>query len=161
MTIRVIRSTVTVTAEAADGSGVAYKPGAKYAGKASLKLYAQWKEDPTEENFAAMASEYSEDTASTSNGGLYEKVVKYSMVPGVNDFLFAPGRTAGDTDVVFGQSEGYTGYHVMYFVGENTRNCDLLAEDAKRDEDFSAASAEITAGYEAKEGSTINLVALD
>ena len=145
----------------ADDNGE-YSDEALFAAQArAQELYAQWKEDPTEENFAAMASEYSEDTASTSNGGLYEKVVKYSMVPGVNDFLFAPGRTAGDTDVVFGQSSGYAGYHVIFFVGENTRNSYLLAEDIARSEDYEAKYQELISGYEAVEGFGMHFCSVD
>ena len=122
------------------------------------ELLKLWKQNPTEDNFASLANANSEDSGSNTNGGLYEQVAKYTMVPGVNDFLFADGRTAGDTDVVLGKSSGYTGYHVMYYVGENTRNCDILAENAMRDEDFTAASNEITAGYTIQEGASLRFV---
>ena len=121
-------------------------------------LFAQWRQDPTEENFIALANENSDDTGSNTNGGLYEQVTKYTMVPGVNDFLFNQGHVAGDTGVVLGQSSAYAGYHVMYYVGENANNAHLLAEAAKRAEDFDAKAAELAEGYEAVEGSGMRYV---
>ncbi len=148
---------ILVMAEADEDGN--YSDEALFAARAKAEeLLLQWKQDPTEENFITMANENSEDTGSNTNGGLYEQVTKYTMVPGVNDFLFAEGRAAGDTDVVFGQSSGYTGYHVMYFVGENTRNSLLLAEAAKRDADYDAAEEKIIAGYEIKDGSGLRFV---
>ena len=105
-----------------------------------------------------MANENSEDGGSNTNGGLYEAVTKNTMVTGVNDFLFNEGHAVGDTGVVFGESSSYAGYHVMYYAGENRRNCDILAEDAKRAEDFDAKSAEITESYTLREGSGMRFV---
>lgn len=149
---------ILVMAEADEDGN--YTDEALFAARAKAEeLLAQWKENPTEENFAAMANENSEDSGSNTNGGLYEQVTKYTMVPGVNDFLFAEGRAAGDTDVVFGQSSGYTGYHVMYYVGDNTLNSLLLAENAKRTEDITAKADEIAAGYDVVEKSAMRFVA--
>lgn len=121
-------------------------------------LLNMWAGDPTEENFAEMANLNSEDSGSNDNGGLYEQVTKYTMVPGVNDFLFNAGHSAGDTDIVFGQSSSYTGYHVMYYVGDNLRSDDILSEDALRTADFNAKAEEISAGYEIKPGSGMRFV---
>ncbi len=151
---------ILVMAEADDNGE--YSDEALFAAQArAQELYAQWKEDPTEDNFISMAAEYSEDSASSVYGGLYEQVSKYSMVPGVNDFLFAPGRTAGDTDVVFGQSSGYAGYHVIYFVGENALKRNLLAEDIARTEDYDAKYQEIISGYEVVEGFGMHFCKVD
>ena len=142
---------ILVMAEADENGN--YTEEALFAARAKAEdLFAQWRQNPTEENFAAMANENSEDSGSNTNGGLYEKVTKYAMVPGVNDFLFNEGHVAGDAGVVLGQSSSYTGYHVMYYVGENERNCDMLADNAMRSEDYDAKYAELTAGYEAVEG---------
>ena len=124
------------------------------------ELLKQWEQDPTEENFAALANENSEDSGSNTNGGLYEQVTKFTMVPGVNSFLFEEGHSAGDTGVVLGESSSYTGYHVMYYVGENRRNADILAEDMKRDEDYDAKYEELSAPYTIKEGLGMRFVTL-
>lgn len=74
--------------------------------------------DKTEESFAALAEQYSEDDGSNTNGGLYENVLAGQMVTEFNDFCFAEGRQAGDTGIVYGDNGYYCGYHVMYFSGE-------------------------------------------
>ena len=72
--------------------------------------------DATEESFAALAEQYSEDTGSSSNGGLYTNVSKGQMVEEFDAFCFDESRQPGDTAVVFGTNGRYAGYHVMYFV---------------------------------------------
>ena len=69
--------------------------------------------DGTEEGFAALAEEYSQDSGSKDNGGLYENVTKGSMVSEFEDWCYEPGRRAGDTGIV---ASSY-GQHIMYFVG--------------------------------------------
>ena len=79
-------------------------------------LLQQWKDgDATEESFAALAKETSEDSGSVANGGLYEDVYPGQMVTNFNDWCFAEGRKAGDTGIV----ESDYGYHVMYYVGDS------------------------------------------
>lgn len=75
------------------------------------EILASW--DGTEDGFAALANEYSRDTGSNTNGGLYEGVVKGAMVTNFNNWCYEEGRKAGDTGIV---SSSY-GQHIMYFVG--------------------------------------------
>ena len=76
-------------------------------------LVSQWQAgDATEDSFAALATEYTEDTGSKANGGLYESVAPGEMVAQFNDWIFDASRKSGDVDVV---KTDY-GYHVMYFV---------------------------------------------
>lgn len=83
-------------------------------------LLAEWEAgEKTEESFAALANEHSEDDGSNTNGGLYENVYQGAMVQEFNDFCFAEDRKPGDTGIVHGNNGGYDGYHVMYFVGAN------------------------------------------
>ena len=50
-------------------------------------LLAQWKEgEATEDSFAALANEYSEDSGSNTNGGLYTQVYQGQMVTEFNDW---------------------------------------------------------------------------
>lgn len=67
--------------------------------------------EATEESFAALAGEYSEDPGSVNNGGLYEDVLPGQMVVPFNDWCFNPERQVGDTGLV----ETSYGVHVMYF----------------------------------------------
>ena len=80
------------------------------------EIYQQWQDgDKTEESFAALAEEYSSDTGSSSNGGLYERVSEGDMVAQFNDWCFDAARQPGDTDIV----ETDYGYHILYYVGDN------------------------------------------
>lgn len=76
------------------------------------EILKEWKSgDATEDSFAELADEYSEDGA---EGGLYENVTEGQMVDEFNDWLFDDARKAGDTDIV----KTTYGYHIMYFVGD-------------------------------------------
>ena len=69
------------------------------------------------------------------------------MVTEFNDWCFAEGRKAGDTGIVFNEN---TGYHVMYFVGEDTPYWKVEVRNKLTENDFNAwvdglyDSAEIT-----------------
>ena len=78
------------------------------------RIYGLWKENPTEDNFATLATEHTTDPGSQQTGGLYEDVYPGQMVTEFNDWCFAEEREVGDTGVV---KTSY-GYHVMYFSGE-------------------------------------------
>ena len=142
---------ILVKAEAdADGN---YTDEAKEAAKAKAEeILAEYESgDKTEESFAALAEEYSEDTGSNTNGGLYENIAKGQMVQEFNDFCFA-GHKSGDTGIVYGESGSYAGYHVMYYVGDGEVYSLHLAEDALRDEDVSAWMEEAEAANPTKDG---------
>ena len=69
--------------------------------------------DKTEESFAALAAEKTEDPGSQATGGLYEQVYEGQMVPEFNDWCFDASRQYGD----YGLVKTTYGYHVMFFVG--------------------------------------------
>ena len=98
------------------------------------RILAEWEAgEKTEESFAALAEQYSEDGGSNTNGGLYENIYKGQMVQEFNDFCFG-GHQPGDTAIVYGTNGGYAGYHVMYYAGEGENYSDLLAKDALTNE---------------------------
>lgn len=95
------------------------------------RILTEWKEsDMSEDSFAALAEQYSQDPGSSANGGLYENVYKGQMVKDFEDFCFAEERQPGDTGIVFGTNGSYSGYHVMYYVGEGRVYSDMLAENS-------------------------------
>ena len=67
----------------------------------------------TEESFAALATEKTEDPGSQAIGGLYEQVYEGQMVTEFNDWCFDESRQYGD----YGLVKTTYGYHVMFFVG--------------------------------------------
>lgn len=78
-------------------------------------VYDQYLANPTEDNFATLASANSEDPGSKDNGGLYEEVNVGDMVDAFNDWCFDASRKPGDTGII----ETEYGYHVMYYVGND------------------------------------------
>lgn len=72
----------------------------------------------TEDAFATLANEHSEDTGSNTTGGLYENVYPGQMVASFNDWCFDESRQPGDTGIV----ESEYGYHIMYFCGDSDMN---------------------------------------
>ena len=71
-----------------------------------------WLADPTEENFAALAKEYTADV-NGEQGGLYEGVYEGQMVATFNDWCFDETRQIGDYGIVTTRF----GYHIMFFSG--------------------------------------------
>ena len=149
---------ILVMAEA-DAEGV-YTDEAKAAALARAEeIYAEWQNgEATEESFAALAEQYSEDGGSNTNGGLYDNVMKGQMVEEFDEFCFA-GHESGDTGIVYGEAMGgYAGYHVMYYVGEGQLASDYIAENDL----INTASQEwldsLVEGYEAEKGFFFKLV---
>lgn len=87
--------------------------------KAAEDILALYKQDPTEENFAALAEKYSEDkytddngeTKLTSEGGLLKAVDYNETAKDFENWIFDSARKAGDTDIVLSTA----GYHIIYF----------------------------------------------
>lgn len=78
------------------------------------ELLDQWLAgEHTQESFAALAGEKSEDPGSKDNGGLYEYVGKGDMVEPFENWCFDESRKEGD----YGLVKTPYGYHIMYFVG--------------------------------------------
>ncbi len=101
------------------------------------EILAGW--DGTEDGFAKLANENTQDEGSSTNGGLYEDVAQGRMVAAFEDWCYEDGRKAGDTGVV----KSSYGYHIMYFVGYgDDQNWHYSCENAMR----SAALNEWQAG---------------
>ncbi len=79
------------------------------------ELLAQWQAgEHTEDSFAYLAAENSQDPGSATNGGLYEEVYPGQMVDTFDAWCFDPARQPGDTGIV---KTDY-GYHIMYFSSQ-------------------------------------------
>ena len=80
--------------------------------------------DKTEESFAAMVKDKTEDTASAETGGLYEGIrTTDNYVAAFEEWSFDEARKPGDCEIV----ETEYGYHIMYFVSDNTDDLDWKA----------------------------------
>ncbi len=94
-------------------------------------VYKEYLKNPTEENFAALANEHSDDPDvetdeagnavgekdTKTSGGLYENVQRDQMVKEFEDWCFDEARQPGDTGII----KTRFGYHIMYFVGDGER----------------------------------------
>ena len=130
-----------------------YTDEAKEAAKARAEeILAEYQAgDKTEESFAALAEQYSEDTGSNTNGGLYENIYHGQMVTEFNDFCFG-GHKPGDTAIVYGESGSYAGYHVVYYVGEGPLYSDYIAKSELQSEAMSDWTSELNEACTVTEG---------
>lgn len=77
------------------------------------EILDQWKaQGGTEEVFAQLAMEHTEDPGSMASGGLYTDIYVDQMVPEFEAWCFDTSRKTGDTGLV----KTVYGYHIMYFV---------------------------------------------
>ena len=84
-----------------------------YAEEKANEILEQWKAgDKTEESFAALATEHTQDTGSKENGGLYGNITATSsLVSPFLDWCMDKSREVGDTGIV----KTEYGYHIMYY----------------------------------------------
>ena len=129
-----------------------YSDEEKAAAKtAAENLLAQWKAgDASEDSFAALANEHSDDGDGTT-GGLYEDVYPGQMVSAFEDWCFDSSRKAGDTGIV----ETEYGYHVMYFSGDSKITYrDFMIENQLRSEDMNNWYTQLLEAVPVTEGDT-------
>lgn len=86
------------------------------AEKEANEILQQWQAGgATEEQFALLANQYSDDSGSNTTGGLYSDVQPGQMVEVFNNWIMDDSRKYGDTAILKADYH-YQGYHVMYFV---------------------------------------------
>jgi len=122
-------------------------------------ILAEWESgDATEESFAALEEQYSEDknssTGELNSDGIYENVPQGQMVQEFNDWIYDDSRKTGDTGIVFNEDSSYCGYHVMYFVGDGENYRDVLADNDLRNEDYQSWYDAALANYPTSMGFT-------
>lgn len=95
--------------------------------------------EQTEEAFAELAKEHSQDNAEA--GGLYENIAPNTMVDTFDAWCYDDARQPGDTGIV----ETQYGYHIMYFVGHGSSYLNYMVENEMMYNDFMAWNEEVTA----------------
>lgn len=139
------------TADETTGATV-YSEEEKAAAKAAAEeILNTWKSgEATEEAFAALANEKSDDGDGTT-GGLYENIYPNQMVENFENWCYDDSRKAGDTGIV----ETEYGYHVMYFVGDSDATYrDYMIENELRSADVSEWYTAATEAMTLTEGDT-------
>lgn len=114
-------------------------------------LLNEWKQgEATEDSFAALVTEHTDDTASALSGGLYGNIYTgCGLVEAFEEWVLDEKRTVGETGIV----ETPYGYHIMYYVadGELTYR-DFMINSVLEDEamnkwyDDMEATATVTEG---------------
>lgn len=70
----------------------------------------------TEDDFAKLAMEHSQDPGSAENGGLYSQLTKnYGFIEDFEKWYVDESRKPGDTGLVKNTESSVKGYHIMYF----------------------------------------------
>lgn len=134
-----VRHILFLTQDSKTGKALSDDEIQKAKDKASETL-AKWKAgEATEDSFATFATDLTEDTGSSSNGGLYENVVPGQMTGAFDKWIFDDSRKAGDTDIV----ESEYGYHIIYFVSKNGTYADSAIRSSLASEDLEKFSDEI------------------
>ena len=126
-----------------ENGNTTYSAAEKEAAKvAAEEIYAEWKSgEATEDSFAALANEKSDDGDGTT-GGLYTDVTPGYMVANFNDWIFDAARQVGDTEII----ETEYGYHIMYYVGASEQTYrDSMIESTLRSNDLNAWLEELVA----------------
>ncbi len=137
-----VRHILFSTVDTSSGEALSEEEIAKAKTNADDALKSFNDGDKTEDSFAALAADLSEDTGSSSNGGLYENVLPGQMVSEFNDWCFDANRKPGDVEIV----ETQYGYHVMYFVSKNGSYYDSAIRSSKASTDIETESTELLEG---------------
>ena len=113
------------------------------AKKGAEEILAQWEAgEATEDTFAALANEKSDDGDGTT-GGLYEDIYPGQMVENFENWCFDESRKPGDTGIV----ETEYGYHIMYYVSDSDiiYRDHLITEDLRQTQTTEWYNALVTA----------------
>lgn len=122
-------------------------------------LLSQWESgDKTAKSFGELANQYSADTGSNTNGGLYEKVSKGQMFEAFNDWIFDEARQPGDTTLIENTQSGQQGWHVVYYQGTDTPVWKNTADSALRSDGLNTWLTGLTENLEATQGDGIKYV---
>lgn len=103
----------------ADGKNITNKE--EILKKANEILESWMNGEKTEDSFAKLADEHTEDAGSKGNGGLYEYFKKGKMVDKIDSWIFPEKEEdqpkVGDTTLVDVATANYQGAHIVYFLG--------------------------------------------
>lgn len=119
-------------------------------------LLDQWKAgEATEESFIDLVTEYSEDTSSASDGGLYSDITSTSSyVESFRSWAIDPGRREGDVGLV--KSE--YGWHIMYYVSTNDPIWKQTATAALQNQDYEELADAAWQGWTVTRGAGLRFI---
>ena len=84
--------------------------------KTGEEILEEWKSGAaTEDSFAELCKNYTQDTSAVENGGLFEQVTKSGMTEELSSWIFDSSRQAGDTVAITVSDSTY----VLYYIGQD------------------------------------------
>lgn len=124
-----------------DGNDIALTDAQKAeTKKKAQEILDEYLKNPTEDNFAALAKEKTDDTASAEDGGLYTEVSASSnYVEPFKNWATDAARKVGDTGLV----ETDYGYHIMYYVKANEPTWYVTVKNEIFAENFTAQTDDV------------------
>lgn len=138
-----VRHILLATQDTSSGEALSDEEVAEKKATADDVLKKFNESDKSEDAFAALAYEYTEDSGSSSTGGLYEHIYPGQMVTEFNDWCFDDSRQAGDVEMV----ETDYGYHIIYFVEDDGADYyDSTIRENDASEDFETEAQELISG---------------
>lgn len=140
---------ILVKAEVAEGANAPTDEAIQAAQEEAQSLLDQFNAgEQTAEAFAALAEEYSDDSGSNTNGGLYEHVTRSTnFFTAFLNWCFEDGRQVGDTGLVENTQSGQQGWHVMYLDAQNELLWHYTADNALRNADLTTWTDELQTTY--------------
>jgi len=119
-------------------------------------LLDEWKAgEATEDSFAALATDNTQDTSSASNGGLYSNITSSSSyVDAFKEWVTDPARRVGDTGLV----KTEYGWHIMYYSASKDPIWRQTVTSALQEQDLEQLQADASQGWNISRGMGINLV---
>ncbi len=109
-------------------------------------IYDEWTNGETsEDRFAALADQYTDEQYASAEGGLFTGLLPGDVPDAVKDWLFDTSRKAGDTTVVTGEEDQLS--YVLYYVGANDPEWKLTVKNILVEEAMTAYIQEIGAAY--------------
>ena len=126
------------------------------AEKKAQDLLDQWRAgEATEDSFAALVTEYTEDTSSADSGGLYTGVTSTSRyVDSFRSWATDPARKEGDAELV--KSE--YGWHIMYYVSTNDPIWKQTAIAALENQDYEDLADAAWQGWTVTRGAGLKFI---
>lgn len=104
---------ILIAANASDGSYMPTDEDYEEAKTKAEEILAEFENgDKTEDSFSELAKINSDDTGSSSNGGLITSIAEGSYEEELNNWIFDENRKPGDTGI----EKTSFGYHVTYYV---------------------------------------------
>lgn len=114
------------------------------------KIYNQYLENPTEENFSELASKYSNDLSNAQNGGYFDNACNDGRLQqSIADWVTDAVRVKGDTSIFLTDN----GYYILYYIEQDG----IYWEESVRANILYSEMTKFRSNFSQENTSTVNL----